>query len=140
MLIDLFRMMFMDQGAFEDEAESPLKGLKVLVIEPREITRRTLALILGASGADVTEAASEGEALAQLTVRRFDAILTDLPLPRLAGPNAGAPIVPITDDPAEALGVSHAAGMAVEIGGFLDPAKICAALSDLSPPPRAAAA
>ncbi|HEY3798937.1 MAG TPA: response regulator [Caulobacteraceae bacterium] len=144
--------MVFDGGA--PGAVQDLKDLKVLVIDERMITRWTLELILAAEGADVTSVDSAGEALAMLTVRAFDAVLTDAPLPgagrhggrmvldNFPGPNRGALLLPITPGARHAATeVNHAAGMAVEIGGFIDPGQICRALSDLTPrPPHAEAA
>jgi len=148
---------YMDDHTLEyaaGEPDGPLKNLKVLVLDEQEITRRTLALILDAAGASVTCANSLSEALAFLSVRRFDAILTDVDLPGIglsrgrpvlagiAGPNALAPVLSIDGRPyADPREPAHAAGMMLEIGSLIDPARICRDLTDLAPrPPRAAAA
>jgi CheY-like chemotaxis protein len=134
------------------ERAAPLEHLKVLVLDEQEVTRRTLALLLDWSGASVTCAETVSEALAFLSVRRFDAILTDLELPGVglrdgrrvlaAGPNAWAPVLSIdgrADDGFVAPAL--AAGLVMEIGGTIDPARICRELLSLQPrPPRAAAA
>jgi CheY-like chemotaxis protein len=140
----------LDEGA--PEPAQALKHLKVLVIDERMITRRTLELILAAEGADVTAVDSIGEALALLTVRAFDAVVTDAALPGMGrwngravlenfpGPNRGAPVI-APGAAHETSDISHAAGMTLEIGGFIDPGEICRALGGLSPrPPHAAAA
>jgi CheY-like chemotaxis protein len=127
--------------------------LKVLVIDGRGITRHALGLLLGAAGADVTGAESVAEAEAFLAVRPFDAVLTDVEMPgvgrrggrpvldAIAGPNACVPVVEISHgDYARPDEVRHAAGMMVEIGGFIDPGRICRSLAGLSPPPPRAAA
>jgi CheY-like chemotaxis protein len=128
----------MDEGSLgyaAGESEQHLKQLKLLVIERRETNRWALTMILGAAGASVTSAESLSEALAYLAVRPFDAILTDIEMPGvglrggrpvlagIAGPNACAPVLSITghEDDED---VNHAAGMMMEIGGFLDPARI----------------
>ena len=70
----------MDDNAFEagaPKAAQDLKTLKVLVIDGREITRLTLTLLLESRGAEVSGASSQSEALAHLSLRRFDAIVTD---------------------------------------------------------------
>jgi CheY-like chemotaxis protein len=140
------------QGA-ADRA-TPLEHLKILVLDEQEVTRRTLALLLDWSGASVTCAETLSEALAFLSVRRFDAILTDLELPGvgsrggrpvlagIAGPNAWAPVLSIDGRAHDSLSApAHAAGIVMEIGGTIDPARICRELLNLEPrPPRAAAA
>ena len=127
-----------------------LKNLRILVLDEQEITRRVLAVFLEWSGASVTCADTLSEALAFLSVRRFDAIVTDIELPGearrhcrrllagVAGPNAAAPILSIdgraADEP------THAAGMMLEIGSLIDPGRIRFELETLSPiPPRVAA-
>lgn len=136
------------------ESAQILSKLKVLVIDGRDITRRALHLLLGAAGADVTGAESVAEAQAFLAVRPFDAVLTDVEMPGLGrregrpvlaaitGPNACVPVVEISDGPdAHPFEPRHAAGMMVEIGGFIDPGRICGALAGLDqPPPQAKAA
>jgi len=147
----------MDEATLGQAATSraaPLAHLNILVLDGQEITRRTLALFLDWSGAGVTCAETLPEALAFLSVRRFDAILTDLDLPGVglrggrpvlagvAGPNAWTPVLPIGGDARDGVRApTHAAGMVVEIGGTIDPARICRDLLSLEPrPPRAAAA
>jgi len=144
----------MDSGAFEPDGIAVgriLKHLKVLVIDAHEITRRTLELVLTFAGAEVAAVESQAEALAHLAVRPYDAVVTDECMAGLAyrngravlegfpGPNAGVPVIGATWSATHAPGVAHAAGMMVEIGGFLDPGGVCAALSALSPRQRAAA-
>ena len=136
------------------ESAQILSSLRVLVIDGRDITRRALHLLLGAAGIDVTGAETIAEAQAFLAVRPFDAVLTDVEMPGLGrregrvviaaitGPNACVPVVEISRGiyahPDE---VRHAAGMMVEIGGFIDPGRICGALAGLDgPPPQAKAA
>jgi two-component system, sensor histidine kinase len=146
----------MDEGTPGQAAaeRAPLEHLKILVVDEQEVTRRTLALLLDFSGASVTCAETLSEALAFLSVRRFDAILTDLELPGLgsrggrlvlagiAGPNAWTPVLPIDGRVHDSLSApAHAAGFVMEIGGAIDPARICRELLSLEPrPPRAAAA
>ncbi|HTX48050.1 MAG TPA: response regulator [Caulobacteraceae bacterium] len=141
-------------GPVAAERTTPLEHLRVLVLDEREVTRRTLALFLDWSGASVTCAETLSEALAFLTVRRFDAILTDIRLPGvglrggrpvlagIAGPNAWAPVLPIDGRVHDSLETpAHAIGFLMEIGGTIDPARICRELLSLEPrPPRVAAA
>lgn len=147
----------MDEGSLGQAAAqraAPLEHLRILVLDEQEITRRTLALFLDWSGASVTCAETLSEALAFLSVRRFDAILTDLELPGvgmrggrqvlagIAGPNARAPVLPIDGRARDSFSApAQAAGLVMEIGGTIDPARICRELLSLEPrPPRAAAA
>jgi CheY-like chemotaxis protein len=135
-------------GRAAREDAQQLRSLKVLVLDEQAITRQVLTLLLDWAGANVTCAETLSEALAFLSVRRFDAILTDAELPgeslragrrvlAVAGPNAGAPILRI--DGVRATEPAHAAGMMVEIGSLIDPARICHELAGLVPPPRVAA-
>ena len=135
-------------GRAGGETAERLRSLKVLVLDEQAITRQVLTLLLDWAGVNVTCAENLSEALAFLSVRRFDAILTDVELPGealragrrvlagVAGPNASAPILPI--DGARANEPTHAAGMMMEIGSLIDPARICHELAGL-PPPRVAA-
>lgn len=137
-----------------DPAEATkLARLKVLVVDDHEINRRVVSLIVGAAGAEVTCAATAAEAMECLASRPFDAILMDavlgfpgsgakLVLRDLPGPNASVPVFSLTgrenEDEAE---VTHAAGVTMEIGRFIDPAALCAALGALlTPAPKSAAA
>ena len=135
------------------QAARTLNHLTLLVIEAREITRMTLTLVLESAGAQVVVVSSPAEALTPLATRHFDAILTDiapagvrvrgdrLVLEGFPGPNSGAPIFGISGCPDVAnMAVRHAAGMTLEIGGFIDPAAICHALADIAAAPRHAQA
>ena len=133
------------------KATQDLKTLKVLVIDEREVARLTLTLLLESRGAEVAGASSQSEALAHLSLRHFDAIVTEEALAGAAqrgdravlegvpGPSAGAPIfapcgkvIPFPS--------SEVPGLWLEIGGAIDPAGLCAALAGLAPPPKRAAA
>ena len=57
----------------------------VLVIDDEESIRRLVAKFLVRQGADVTEARDGAEAIAILGEQRFDAIITDLMMPRVDG-------------------------------------------------------
>ncbi len=144
----------MDTRAFEPEAAGvveKLKHLKVLVIDEHEITRRTLELVLTFAGAEVAACETQAEALAHLSVRPYDAVVTDEFMEHLAyrngravlegfpGPNTGVPVIGVTWTALHPRDVAHAAGMMVEIGGLIDPGGICAALEALHPGQRAAA-
>ena len=62
-------------------AAHSLEGLRVLVIENEPDSRDLFTLLLQESGADVTAAASAGEALALLDTRTVDVIVADIGLP-----------------------------------------------------------
>jgi CheY-like chemotaxis protein len=122
-----------------------LARLKVLVVDDHQINRHVVSLIVGAAGAEVTCVATAAEAMEHLASRPFDAILMDaalgfpgggkLVLRDLPGPNTSVPVISITgrdtEDEAE---VTHAAGVTMEIGRFIDPAALCAALGALLVP------
>jgi CheY-like chemotaxis protein len=59
--------------------------LRVLVVDDHEINRRTLGLLLGPMGAQVTEAADGEEALQRTRTEAFDLILMDVVMPVLDG-------------------------------------------------------
>ncbi len=137
-----------DLGLAASKSAEHLRSLRVLVLDEMEITRRVLALVLDALGVSVTLADNLSEALAHLSVRRFDAILTDAEMPGvalrggravlagIAGPNAMAPVFSIDGRVHDAFPEpAHAAGMVVEIGGAIDPARICRELESLAPRP-----
>jgi hypothetical protein len=146
----------MDDHAFEGQApraSQDLKTLKVLVIDGREITRLTLTLLLESRGAEVSGASSQSEALAHLSLRRFDAIVTDEALAGVArrggrtvleglpGPSVGAPVFPLSDGKVVAFeAIPDPAGIRLEVGGAIDPAGLCARLASLAPPPAPKAA
>lgn len=60
-------------------------GAVVLLVDDEPIVRRVLAAQLAASGLTVVEAANGREALAALSVRRFDLLITDLLMPEMDG-------------------------------------------------------
>jgi len=59
----------------------PLHGRKVLVVEDHDDARDLVACVLGAAGAEVTTAASTGEALERIAGTTPDLLLADLGLP-----------------------------------------------------------
>jgi len=59
----------------------PLAGLKLLVVDDDESTRRMLQVALGQFGADVTAASSAGEAFEKLARGKFDVIVSDIGMP-----------------------------------------------------------
>ena len=125
---------------------APLKHLSLLVLDEHEVSRRTLGLILEAAGASVTCADTLSEALEHLSVRHFDAVLTDIRMPgatvrggrvvlgSASGANAFAPVITIGSlTPGGLPAPIRAAGMVVEMGRPLDPAHICEELRTLRP-------
>ena len=68
----------------EAAAASPGVRLAVLIISGNPVGRRRLAYI-GARTFEVVEARHGNEAIVILSTRSFDAVVLDLPLPRLRG-------------------------------------------------------
>jgi CheY-like chemotaxis protein len=64
------------------------KPMAVLVVDDHEINRRAISLILEPLLAEVTLAASGGEALSLLAARPFDVVLMDVHMPDMSGPEA----------------------------------------------------
>lgn len=63
----------------------PLHGLRLLFVEDQSDVRELFAALLTAAGADVAQASTGRGALTFASTRRFDAILSDLGLPDIAG-------------------------------------------------------
>jgi len=57
----------------------------VLLVDDERIVRRVLAAQLAAKGLTVIEAGNGRDALAALSVRRFDLLITDLQMPEMDG-------------------------------------------------------
>jgi PAS domain S-box-containing protein len=62
-------------------ATTPLRGLRVLVVDDEFDARELVALLLCSAGARVSEAASAGEAFELLRAQRFDALVSDIGMP-----------------------------------------------------------
>ncbi|MBM4441620.1 MAG: response regulator [Candidatus Rokubacteria bacterium] len=73
------------QPAAVAPSEPPLAGLRVLVVEDRADLRELFSVLLGADGARAVAAGTAAQAVALLDGPVFDAILTDLGLPDMAG-------------------------------------------------------
>jgi nitrogen-specific signal transduction histidine kinase/CheY-like chemotaxis protein len=75
--------------AAEDEADGPGAAPRgrgaVLVVEDEAGVRRALARALREGGYEVVEAGDGGEALELAAARRFDALVTDVDMPRVGG-------------------------------------------------------
>jgi CheY-like chemotaxis protein len=65
--------------------QTPLNGLRVLLVDDEEALRRPLGKYLRRRGADVTEAGDGKAALAALQVSGVDVIVADLRMPRMDG-------------------------------------------------------
>jgi two-component system, sensor histidine kinase len=98
--------------------------LRILVVDDHEINRRTAALLLQPSGAEVVLAGSGEEAMERLGTEPFDVMLTDVNMPYMDGtalaralrasnsPNRAIPIVAVTGgDSADERTRCRAAGM-----------------------------
>lgn len=68
-----------------DLPEVDLAGLRVLTVEDNPDISTLLALILEASGADVTCVASAPRALELLGEEKFDAVVSDIGMPEMSG-------------------------------------------------------
>src|SRR5919202_6835108 len=65
--------------------QSPLKGLRVLIVDDEADARELLATILDQSGAQVMAAASAGEALEFLSQSKADVLVSDIAMPKVDG-------------------------------------------------------
>jgi CheY-like chemotaxis protein len=59
--------------------------LRILLVEDEDLVRETYAEALAASGHEVASFSGGGEALAALSSRKFDVVVTDLAMPRMSG-------------------------------------------------------
>ena len=60
-------------------------GKRILVVDDDEQVRLLLSLVLAQDGYSVHTASGGQEALGEMMKRRFDAILTDVEMPRMTG-------------------------------------------------------
>jgi two-component system, chemotaxis family, CheB/CheR fusion protein len=67
------------------EADTPLRGARVLLVEDAKDIRDVFTLLLEAEGARVTATGSGREALELAAGAHFDVLLTDLGLPDIPG-------------------------------------------------------
>ena len=87
-----------------------LDAMRILVVDDNVANRELARIILAGAGAEMTEAASGGEALALLVAQPFDAVLMDMRMPDLdghvvlqrlrgaPGPNDAIPVIAYTAD------------------------------------------
>jgi CheY-like chemotaxis protein len=120
---------------------SPLRGYQVLVVEDDTDSRDAIRLTLEASGASVVTAASAAEALAALTARPCDVVVSDLSMPEQSGfwliarirqlfPRRHVPVLAVTGHPFPAEGVRRA-GFDEVMQKPPDPDQLCAAIAGL---------
>src|SRR5206468_3774797 len=64
---------------------SRLKGMRVLVVDPDELIRRSAHALIGRFGGEVETARCGAEAFAMARAGHYDAIITDIRLPDLSG-------------------------------------------------------
>lgn len=69
----------------EDSSSVRSQATTVLLVDDEPIVRRVLAAQLAAKGLLVVEAGNGRDALAALSVRRFDLLITDLQMPEMDG-------------------------------------------------------
>ena len=74
-----------DDDPVEGVAATPRGRGSVLVVEDEDAVRRMLARALREGGYEVVEAGDGAEALELAAARRFDAVVTDVDMPRLGG-------------------------------------------------------
>ncbi len=74
----------MQQDATE-EAESPLAGLRILVVEDNAMNRQVAEELLAGAGAQVALAEGGGEALEKLEHELFDVVIMDMQMPGIDG-------------------------------------------------------
>jgi twitching motility two-component system response regulator PilG len=68
-----------------EQKESPIAGLKVMVIDDSKTIRRTAETLLKKEGCDVITAIDGFEALAKIADHHPDVIFVDIMMPRLDG-------------------------------------------------------
>jgi CheY-like chemotaxis protein len=118
-----------------------LAGREILVVEDDTDSRDAIRLTLEASGATVTTAASASEALAALTVRPCDLVVSDLAMPEQSGfwlitkirqlfPRQYIPVLAVTGHPFPPDGVRRA-GFDDVMQKPPDPDALCAAVAAL---------
>lgn len=121
--------------------EAPARALRLLVVDDHPINRRTLALLLEPSGAEVSAAETAAEALALLAAEPFDAVLSDVNMPEMdglsftrtlrgtTGPNRETPVIAVTGgDGDRERADCRAAGMAACVAKPIDAGALYAAL------------
>lgn len=74
-----------DMATPDATADPPLAGMRVLVFEPDERTRRQAHLLFGRLGASVETTGTASEAVALLTDVPYDAVLMDIKPPDMGG-------------------------------------------------------
>ena len=123
-----------------DEAAEGL-ALKILVVDDHEINRRAIGLMLEPLSAEISTAASGGEALMLMSQQVFDVILMDVHMPDMsghdvarmlraeAGLNQATPIIAVTGGVSdEDVAACIAAGMSDWVAKPIDAGKLYNAL------------
>ena len=75
-------------SAQTESAAPDIGNLRILAVDDHEVNRRTLALVLGPLGVDLTTASDGLEALRHLESQAFDVVLMDVNMPGLDGREA----------------------------------------------------
>ncbi|MFL6336723.1 MAG: ATP-binding protein [Pyrinomonadaceae bacterium] len=133
------------EGALSLSGSEGLTGIRVLVVDDEQDTRRLISTVIAQSGAEVTACASAGEALEKLKTWRPHVLMSDIGMPgedgyaliqkvRALPPERGGrtPAAALTayardEDRGRAL----AAGYQVHIAKPFDPRELLDAVSDL---------
>jgi hypothetical protein len=134
-----------DQSAFRIPHSEIMQGVRVLVVDDEQDTRRLISTVIAQTGAEVTACASAGEALEKLKTWRPHVLMSDIGMPgedgyaliqkvRALPPERGGrtPAAALTayardEDRGRAL----AAGYQLHIAKPFDPHDLLAAVSDL---------
>jgi CheY-like chemotaxis protein len=110
-----------------DEAEET-GGLRVLLAEDNEITRRLVAVVLQRQGHHVTAVDNGRKAVAEVASRRFDVVLMDMHMPELDGNEAtrliralqrGGERLPVIALTADALPEQRARHLSTDLDAYL---------------------
>ena len=123
-----------------DEAGEGL-ALKILVVDDHEINRRAIGLMLEPLSAEISTAATGGEALLLMSQQTFDVVLMDVHMPDMSGhdvarvlraqsgPNQTTPIIAVTGGVSEEdVAACLAAGMSDWVAKPIDAGKLYNAL------------
>jgi CheY-like chemotaxis protein len=130
--------------AVRDMKMAALAGCHVLVVEDDADSRNAMSLTLEAAGAIVVTAAAASDALASLSAKHIDVVVSDLAMPEQSGfwlitkirqlfPHRHVPVLAVTGHPFPADGVRRA-GFDDVLQKPPDPDLLCAKVAALRRP------